>query len=75
MTLVLALGTSGSGTDILARITRYSFDLLGLKGGMDVFAQLKHVSLASASEPPLQAMGARRRQNNPNRQAPPPETS
>lgn len=25
---------------------------------MDVFAQLKHVSLASASEPPLQAMGA-----------------
>lgn len=58
MTLVLALGTGGSGTDILARITRYSFDSLGLKGGMDVFAQLKHVSLASASEPPLQAMGA-----------------
>lgn len=58
MTLVLALGTGGSGTDILARTTRYSFDSLGLKGGMDVFAQLKHVSLASASEPPLQAMGA-----------------
>ncbi|QQO13898.1 molybdenum ABC transporter ATP-binding protein [Bradyrhizobium diazoefficiens] len=58
MTLVLALGTGGSGTDILARITRYSFDSLGLKGGMDVFALLKHVSLASASEPPLQAMGA-----------------
>lgn len=58
MTLVLALGTGGSGTDILARITCYSFDLLGLKGGMDVFAQLKHVSLASASEPQLQAMDA-----------------
>lgn len=38
MTLVLALGTGSSGTDILARITRYSFDSLGLKGGMDVFA-------------------------------------
>lgn len=58
ITLVLALGTGGAGTDILARITRYSFDSLGLKGGMDVFAQLKHVSLASVSEPPLQAMAA-----------------
>lgn len=58
ITLVLALGTGGSGSDILARITRYSFDSLGLKDGMDVFAQLKHVSLASASEPPLQVMRA-----------------
>lgn len=57
MTLVLALGTGGSGADILARITRYSFDSLGLKDGMDVFAQLKHGSLGSASEPPLQVMG------------------
>ncbi|MGX9432674.1 MULTISPECIES: molybdenum ABC transporter ATP-binding protein [Bradyrhizobium] len=54
ITLVLALGTGGSGTEILARITRFSFDSLGLKDGMDVFAQLKHVSLLSASEPPLQ---------------------
>lgn len=38
--LVLALGAGGSGTDILARITRYSFDALRLKDGMDVFAQL-----------------------------------
>lgn len=52
VTLVLALGTGGSGTDILARVTRYSFD------GMDVFAQLKHVSLLSASEAPSQAVGA-----------------
>ncbi|XIA67469.1 molybdenum ABC transporter ATP-binding protein [Bradyrhizobium sp. TZ2] len=57
-TLVLALGTGGSGTEILARITRFSFDSLGLKHGMDVFAQLKHVSLVSASEPPLQTMAA-----------------
>lgn len=55
VTLVLALGTGGSGTDILARITRYSFDMLGLKEEMDVFAQLKHVSLVSASEAPSQA--------------------
>lgn len=55
MTLLLALGTGGSGTDILARITRYSFDTLRLKDGMDVFAQLKHVSLVSTSESPSQA--------------------
>lgn len=50
ITLVLALGTGGSGTNILARITRYALDTLRLKDGMDVFAQLKHVSLVSASE-------------------------
>lgn len=55
ITLVLALGTGGSGTDILARITRYSFDRLGLRDGMDVFAQLWHVSVVSASEAPPQA--------------------
>lgn len=50
ITLALALGTGGSGPNILARITRYAFDTLRLKDGMDVFAQLKHVSLVSASE-------------------------
>lgn len=55
ITLVLALGTGGSGTDVLAPITRCAFDTLRLKDGMDVFAQLKHVSLVSASEAPLQA--------------------
>lgn len=54
---MLALGTGGWGTNILARVTRYSFDSLGLKDGIDVFAQLKHVSLVSASEPSPQAMG------------------
>lgn len=60
ITLVLALGTGGSGTNILARITRYSYDALRLKVGMDVFAQLKHVSLVSASEAPSQALEASR---------------
>lgn len=60
ITLVLALGTGGSGMDILARITRYSFDTLGLKHGMDVFAQLKQVSLVSASEAPSRALEASR---------------
>lgn len=57
VTLVLALGTGGSGAEILARITRFSFDSLGLKEGMDVFAQLKHVSLVSAEPilPPTHA--------------------
>lgn len=54
ITLVLTLGTGGSGTDILARITCYAFDTLRLKDGMDVFAQLKHVSLVSSSEAPSQ---------------------
>lgn len=52
---MLALGTGGSGADILARITRYAFDTLRLKDGLDVFAQLKHISLVSASEAPSQA--------------------
>lgn len=60
ITLVLALGTGGSDTDILARITRYPFDTLRLKDGMDVFAQLKHVSLLSASGAPSQAPEASR---------------
>ncbi|NOJ44735.1 molybdenum ABC transporter ATP-binding protein [Bradyrhizobium archetypum] len=58
ITLVLALGTGGSGAEIMARITRFSFDSLGLKDGMDVFAQLKHISLLSASEPPPQTISA-----------------
>lgn len=69
ITLVLALGTGGSGTDILARIMRYAFDALRLKDGMDVFAQLKHVSLVSASEPAEQAPEASRSTGDSDRQA------
>ena len=43
-------GTAGGGIDIgariLARITRRSWETLGLREGMDVWAQVKGVSLA-----------------------------
>lgn len=60
ISLVLAFGTGGSGTNILARIAHYSFGTLRLKDGMDVFAQLKHVSLVSGSEAPSRAPEASR---------------
>lgn len=47
VTVVLALG--GAGAQMLARITRRSWDLLELSEGMDVFAQVKGVSLVRAS--------------------------
>ena len=46
MIVVLALGVDGVGARILARITRRSWDTLGLREGMDVWAQVKGVSLA-----------------------------
>ena len=49
VTVVLALGASGSGAQILARMTRRSWDLLELSEGMDVFAQIKGVSLVRAA--------------------------
>jgi molybdate transport system ATP-binding protein len=55
VTVVLALGTDGSGTQILARITRRSWDALGLRDGLDVFAQVKGVSLVAASDRPAEA--------------------
>ncbi len=45
--VVLALGADGRGTQLLARITRRSWDLLGLAEAMNVFAQVKGVSLVS----------------------------
>ncbi|MCK1400305.1 molybdenum ABC transporter ATP-binding protein [Bradyrhizobium sp. 4] len=50
VTLLLALEGSGSGTRFLSRITRRSFDALGLEDGMDVFAQVTGLSLVSSSE-------------------------
>ncbi|WP_213770876.1 molybdenum ABC transporter ATP-binding protein [Bradyrhizobium sp. dw_78] len=44
---VLALGSGGSGVRLLARITLRSWDMLQLAEGMDVFAQVKGVSLVS----------------------------
>lgn len=40
VTLVLALETGRSGVPLLARITRRSFDALGLSNGTDVFAEV-----------------------------------
>jgi molybdate transport system ATP-binding protein len=48
--VVLALGADGRGTQLLARITRRSWDLLGLAEQMLVFAQVKGVSLVSGAD-------------------------
>ena len=42
----LTLGANDAGARILARITRRSWETLGLREGMDVWAQVKGVSLA-----------------------------
>ncbi|MES5486079.1 molybdenum ABC transporter ATP-binding protein [Bradyrhizobium sp. INPA03-11B] len=56
VTLVLALETGDSGAQILARITRRAFHELGLRDGMDIFAEIARISLVSASERPLHAV-------------------
>jgi molybdate transport system ATP-binding protein len=43
---VLALGADGSGARLLSRLTRKSWDALGLAEGMSVHAQVKAVALA-----------------------------
>ena len=43
--VALALGETGRGPSILARITRRSWDGLGLKVGMVIYAQVKGVAL------------------------------
>jgi molybdate transport system ATP-binding protein len=48
--VVLALGADGSGARLLARITRRSWDLLGLVEAMTVYAQVKGVSLVSGPD-------------------------
>jgi molybdate transport system ATP-binding protein len=48
--VVLALGPDGRGTQLLARITRRSWDLLGLAEAMNVFAQVKGASLVSGAD-------------------------
>jgi molybdate transport system ATP-binding protein len=44
---VVALGAGGDGARLLSRVTRKSWDLLGLSEGADVYAQVKAVALAS----------------------------
>lgn len=50
-TILLALGAEGEGARILARITRRSWDLLGLAPGQPIFAQIKGVALATVPPP------------------------
>ena len=45
MIVVLGLGVEGCGAQILARLTRWSWDALELDIGADVFAQIKAVTL------------------------------
>ncbi len=48
--VVLSLGTDGRGAPLLARITRRSWDQLGLAETLNVFAQVKGVSLVSGPD-------------------------
>jgi molybdate transport system ATP-binding protein len=48
--VVLGLGIDGAGARLLARITMRSWDLLGLAETMNVFAQVKCVSLQSGPD-------------------------
>jgi molybdate transport system ATP-binding protein len=46
ITAILGLGAEGDGARLLARVTRRSWDLLGLHAGMSVYAQVKAVAFA-----------------------------
>lgn len=52
LTVVLALGEAGQGARILARITRLSWDRMGLAPGQAALAQIKGVALVSAQVSP-----------------------
>ena len=45
ITALLGLGPGGDGAKLLARVTRRSWELLGLAEGIDVYAQVKAVAL------------------------------
>jgi molybdate transport system ATP-binding protein len=44
MTAILGLGPEGGGARLVARVTRRSWELLGLQAGMSVYAQIKAVA-------------------------------
>jgi molybdate transport system ATP-binding protein len=46
MVVLLALGADGAGARLLSRVTRKSWELIGLAEGMSVHAQVKAVALA-----------------------------
>ena len=45
MTAILTLGTGADGARLLARVTRKSWEALGLREGEDVFVQVKAIAL------------------------------
>lgn len=51
MTVVVGLGLAGEGARLLARITRKSWDALGLTPGAAVYAQVKGIALMSNAAP------------------------
>ena len=55
VTAVLGLGADGGGARLLARVTRLSWDRLGLATGMAVFAQVKGAAVVSFGKPPRTA--------------------
>ena len=44
--VVVALGADGAGARLLSRLTRKSWEALGLAEGVSVYAQVKAVALA-----------------------------
>jgi molybdate transport system ATP-binding protein len=48
--VVLALGADGQGARLLARVTRRSWDQLGLAEGLEVLAQVKGVALSAGPQ-------------------------
>ncbi len=50
--VAVRLGTDGQGDPVLARITRWSWDRLGLAVGERVFVQVKAIALAESSTTP-----------------------
>jgi molybdate transport system ATP-binding protein len=48
MTAVIGLGADGDGARLLSRVTRKSWDSLGLQVGMNVHAQVKAVAFATS---------------------------
>ena len=55
--VVIALGPDGAGARVLSRVTRKSWELLGLAEGVSVHAQVKAVALARAG---IRVTGGRR---------------
>ena len=47
---MLGLGTDGTGSRLLARVTRRSWEQLGLAEGRSLYAQIKSVALARPTE-------------------------